>query len=62
MDVRKSNFFNLLKFVRKHDVWMDETMNLIASEDRMSLLINDVLKSDFGNRLAEGWIKWKTSC
>jgi glycine hydroxymethyltransferase len=35
---------------------MDETINLIASENKLSPLVSEVLKSDFGNRVAEGWI------
>jgi len=56
METNKNNFFNLLKLVKDHDRWMDETINLIASENRLSPLINEVLKSDLGNRVAEGWI------
>ncbi|OJI08972.1 MAG: glycine hydroxymethyltransferase [Candidatus Vogelbacteria bacterium CG10_big_fil_rev_8_21_14_0_10_49_38] len=56
MDTNKDNFFSLLKLVEKHEAWMDETINLIASENKLSPLVNDVLKSDFGNRVAEGWI------
>lgn len=56
MDFREDNFINLLELVRKHDAWMDETINLIASENRMSPLISNVLSSDLGNRVAEGWI------
>lgn len=56
MDIRDDNFINLLELVRKHDTWMDETINLIASENRISPLISKVLSSDFGNRVAEGWI------
>jgi len=56
MDIRDDNFINLLELVRKHDTWMDETINLIASENRISPLISKILSSDFGNRVAEGWI------
>lgn len=56
MNPHKDNFYNLLELVQKHDTWMDETINLIASENRISPLINKVLSSDFGNRVAEGWI------
>jgi glycine hydroxymethyltransferase len=56
MNPHEDNFYNLLKLVDKHDTWMDETINLIASENRMSPSINKVLSSDFGNRVAEGWI------
>ena len=56
MDTNRDNFSELLNLVRKHDSWMDETINLIASENRLSPKIADVLKSDFGNRVAEGWI------
>lgn len=56
MDTAKDNFFNLLGLVKKHEKWMGETINLIASENRLSPLVNETLKSDFGNRVAEGWI------
>jgi len=56
METNKDNFFSLLKLVKDHDEWMDETVNLIASENRLSPLVNEVLKSDLGNRVAEGWI------
>ena len=56
MDISKNNFSKLLGLVSKHNDWMDETINLIASENRLSVNINEVLKSDFGNRVAEGWL------
>jgi len=56
MDTNKDNFFNLLELVKKHEDWMGQTINLIASENRLSPLINEVMKSDLGNRVAEGWI------
>lgn len=56
MNPHEDNFYNLLKLVDKHDAWMEETINLIASENRISPSINKVLSSDFGNRVAEGWI------
>ncbi|PJA89017.1 MAG: glycine hydroxymethyltransferase [Candidatus Moranbacteria bacterium CG_4_9_14_3_um_filter_36_9] len=56
MNIREDNFFNLVNIANKHDAWMDETINLIASENRMSPLVADVLRTDFGNRVAEGWI------
>ena len=56
MDVNNDNFFALLDLVQKHETWMGETINLIASENRLSPLVNEVLKSDFGNRVAEGWV------
>ncbi|OGH25696.1 MAG: glycine hydroxymethyltransferase [Candidatus Levybacteria bacterium RIFCSPHIGHO2_02_FULL_39_36] len=56
MQTNENNFFKLLKLVKNHDDWMDETVNLIASENRLSPLINNVMKSDLGNRVAEGWI------
>lgn len=55
MDVNEDNFSNLLGLVKAHEAWMGETVNLIASENRVSPLIGEVLKSDFGNRVAEGW-------
>jgi len=56
MNIQENNFFNLLDLVNKHEVWMGETINLIASENRLSPLVSEVLKSDLGNRVAEGWV------
>lgn len=56
MNTNEDNFFKLLNLVHKHEAWMDETINLIASENRLSPLVKDILKSDFGNRVAEGWL------
>jgi glycine hydroxymethyltransferase len=56
MKTDENNFFKLLDLVHNHDMWMNETINLIASENRLSPLVSNVLKSDFGNRVAEGWL------
>jgi glycine hydroxymethyltransferase len=56
MDINENNFLKLLKLIHRHETWMDETINLIASENRMSPSISKILESDFGNRVAEGWI------
>ena len=55
MDISQNNFPEILKLVKLHEEWMNETVNLIASENRLSPAVNEVLKSDFGNRVAEGW-------
>jgi len=47
MDVNKNNFSEILKLAHLHDSWMDEAINLIASENRLSPAVNEVLKSDF---------------
>ncbi len=56
MNPLENNFSRLQDLVRKHDRWMDETINLIASENRLSPIVNEVLTSDLGNRVAEGWL------
>lgn len=45
-----------MECVNKHNIWMNETINLIASENRLSPIVENILKSDFNNRVAEGWI------
>lgn len=56
MNPKQNNFFRLLDLVKRHDDWMDDTINLIASENRLSPLVSKTLQSDFGNRVAEGWL------
>lgn len=56
MDINKDNFSKILDLIQQHDSWMEETINLIASENKMSPAITGSLKSDFGNRVAEGWL------
>lgn len=46
----------LIGLIENHDSWMEETINLIASENKLSPLAERALVSDLGNRVAEGWI------
>ena len=41
--------------IRSHENYMNSTINLIASENKLSYLIREALMSDYGNRVAEGW-------
>jgi glycine hydroxymethyltransferase len=44
--------FDLLE---KHDIWMQNTINLIASENVSSPAVRSAIVSDFRDRYAEGW-------
>ncbi|EHQ43186.1 serine hydroxymethyltransferase [Myroides odoratus] len=44
------------KLLDRHEKWMSQTINLIASENLLSPLAKNCLISDLGNRVAEGWI------
>jgi glycine hydroxymethyltransferase len=50
------NFMKILDYMKAHDQWMDTTINLIASENKLSPYVKQSLGSDFGNRVAEGWL------
>lgn len=50
------DFYNIAKLIEQHNQWMDETINLIASENKLSPCVESCLMSDLGNRVAEGWI------
>ncbi len=52
----RKNFDFLITQIKGHDKWMDETINLIASENKLSPALEYALKSDLGNRVAEGWL------
>lgn len=41
--------------IRSHENYMNSTINLIASENKLSYLTREALMSDYGNRVAEGW-------
>lgn len=49
-------FLKIKENIRLHNKWMNETINLIASENKLSKSVEWCLKSDLGNRVAEGWI------
>lgn len=49
-------FKDLNNLIDSHNNWMNQTINLIASENKLSPLAEKALVSDFGNRVAEGWI------
>lgn len=52
----RKNYDFLINQIRKHDIWMNETINLIASENKLSPTAEYCLGTDFGNRVAEGWM------
>lgn len=41
--------------LREHHEWMQETINLVASENLTSKAVREALLSDFQHRYAEGW-------
>lgn len=45
----------MIENVKKHENYMNSTINLIASENKLSYLAREALISDYGNRVAEGW-------
>ncbi|KXA90130.1 serine hydroxymethyltransferase [candidate division MSBL1 archaeon SCGC-AAA259I09] len=50
----KGSFDRVLKLLKEHHKWSQETVNLIASENVPSPAVREALVSDFGNRYAEG--------
>jgi glycine hydroxymethyltransferase len=46
----------IIENIEMHEQYMNNTINLIASENKMSYLARKALVSDYGNRVAEGWI------
>lgn len=46
---------NILKLIREHHDWFNNSIPLIASENIPSPAVREAVVSDFGNRYAEGW-------
>ena len=46
---------NILKLIKEHHDWFNNSIPLIASENIPSPAVREAIISDFGNRYAEGW-------
>jgi glycine hydroxymethyltransferase len=46
---------NILKLIKEHHEWFNNSIPLIASENIPSPAVREAVASDFGNRYAEGW-------
>ena len=46
---------NILKLIKQHHDWFNNSIPLIASENIPSPAVREAVASDFGNRYAEGW-------
>src|SRR5918995_1182414 len=46
---------NILKLIKEHHDWFNNSIPLIASENIPSPAVREAVVSDFGNRYAEGW-------
>ena len=51
----KELYNNILKLIKQHHNWFNNSIPLIASENIPSPAVREAVVSDFGNRYAEGW-------
>ena len=51
----KELYDNILKLMKEHHNWFNNSIPLIASENIPSPAVREAVVSDFGNRYAEGW-------
>ena len=51
----KGLYDNILKLMKEHHNWFNNSIPLIASENIPSPAVREAVVSDFGNRYAEGW-------
>jgi glycine hydroxymethyltransferase len=51
----KELYDNILKLIKEHHNWFNNSIPLIASENIPSPAVREAIVSDFGNRYAEGW-------
>jgi glycine hydroxymethyltransferase len=51
----KKLYDEVFELLEKHDKWMQNTINLIASENVSSPAVRSAIVSDFRDRYAEGW-------
>jgi Glycine/serine hydroxymethyltransferase len=49
----KDAFEDVIKNIKLHHQWFNESLPMIASENVVSAAVREVLASDFGNRYAE---------
>ncbi len=55
MSDHKKLYDEVFGLLEKHDTWMQNTINLIASENVSSPAVRSAIVSDFRDRYAEGW-------
>lgn len=55
MSDHKKTYDEIFDLLEKHDNWMRDTINLIASENVSSPAVRSAIVSDFRDRYAEGW-------
>ncbi len=55
MSDHKKLYDEVFDLLEKHDTWMQNTINLIASENVSSPAVRSAIVSDFRDRYAEGW-------
>jgi glycine hydroxymethyltransferase len=55
MSDHKKLYDEVFDLLEKHDSWMQNTINLIASENVSSPAVRSAIVSDFRDRYAEGW-------
>ena len=55
MSKNKEIHDSIFQLLEKHDIWMQKTINLIASENVSSPAVRSAIVSDFRDRYAEGW-------
>src|SRR2546427_10647671 len=48
-------YSKILRLVREHERWFDDSLPMIVSENVASKRVREVLSSDLGHRYAEGW-------
>jgi|BEDMetMinimDraft_2_1075160.scaffolds.fasta_scaffold00219_14 serine hydroxymethyltransferase (EC 2.1.2.1) len=53
MNMYKDAFEDVIKNIKLHHQWFNESLPMIASENVVSAAVREVLASDFGNRYAE---------
>ena len=51
----KDSYNEVLRLMKEHHDWFNESIPLIASENIPSPAVREAIMSDFGNRYAEGW-------
>ncbi len=51
----RESYNNILKLIKEHHNWFNNSIPLIASENIPSPAVREAIASDFGNRYAEGW-------
>ena len=51
----EKDYEKIFSLIKQHHHWMENTINLIASENVASPAVKEAMISDFGDRYAEGW-------